>query len=164
MDSSIHTKSKIDQLLWYKYFMQLHNCGHASVGSANIRCTWLMCLLLLSTKKSPYHTKIPLPFKEYDHIWFPCSKRPREPLTKRFCWMNLFSHFGILEETKRPLISQTLSALGIEIRTDSVFFSFIFILGQWIMREKVFAFVSKLFSVCSLEKKARRPLKWLLNR
>ena len=101
---------------------QLHNCGYTSVGSANIRCTWLMCLLLLSTKKSPYHTKIPLPFKEYDHIWFPCSKRPREPLTKRFCWMNLFSHFGILEETKRPLISQTLSALGIEIGTDSFFF------------------------------------------
>ena len=75
-----YTKSKIDQLLWYLYFMQLHNCGHTSVGSANIRCTWLMCLLLLSTKKTPYHTKIPLPFKEYDHIWFPCSKRPDEKI------------------------------------------------------------------------------------
>ena len=131
--------------------MQLHSCGHTSVGSANIRCTWLMCLLLLSTKKL-------LTIRKYHWLL-----KSTTTLTKRFCWMNLFSHFGILEEKKRPLISQTLSALRIEIGTDSFFFSFIFILGQWIMSEKVFAFVSKLLLVCSLEKKAIRPLKWLLT-
>ena len=108
MDSSIHTKLEIDQLLLYKYFMQLHNWWHTSVGSANIRCTWLMCLLLLSTKKL-------LTIRKYHWLL-------KSNLTKRFCWMNLFSHFGILEEKKRPLISQTLSALRIEIGTDSGFF------------------------------------------
>ena len=90
--------------------MQLHSCGHTSVGSANIRCTWLMCLLLLSTKKL-------LTIRKYHWLL-----KSTTTLTKRFCWMNLFSHFGILEETKRLLISPTLSALGIEIGTDSVFF------------------------------------------
>ena len=108
MDSSILTKLRIDLLLWYKYFMQLHNCGHTSVGSANIRCTWLMCLLLLSTKKL-------LTIRKYHWLL-------KSNLTKRFCWMNLFSHFGILEKTKRPLIFPTLLALGIEIGTDSFFF------------------------------------------
>ena len=61
-------------------------------------------------QKTPYHTKIPLAFKEYDH-----------PDEKILLNESFFTFWDFREDETAPNLSN-MSALGIEIGTDSVFF------------------------------------------